>query len=258
MAPATAAPHGFNAWVEAHDGPSVVGGPAPTASRWVVAGDVAFALALIFALAAPAFIFPKADAFGWRTSVLGILALGWFVWGLQPIRGTPEPYGVARWPGLTALVCGTAAAAAYLAHGRRGYVILFVAWAVPGLVLLINYRLAERAVQDAQTERDFWPDDKYEDDPAWYASDWKPDPSNPDDQIGTDGYRLEMLGGPLAGRKARLRDSSGLLWVVELADGSLALRATVARPADLPAGSRLLGSYEFSHADEAMIWIAAQ
>jgi hypothetical protein len=97
---------------------------------------------------------------------------------------------------------------------------------------------------------------EHQDDAGWYTSDWQRDPNNPAHELGTDGYRLELLGGPLAGRTARLRDSRFRLWVVEAADGSHAVTGTVEPPTAVPAGARLLGSYGFSHGDEAMVWRA--
>lgn len=98
--------------------------------------------------------------------------------------------------------------------------------------------------------------ERYEDDSAWYSVDWKPDPRNPDHEIGTAGFRLELLGGPLAGRMARLRDDRFRLWVTQLADSSHAILSAMQAPSDLPPGARLLGSYGFSQRDEAMTWRA--
>ena len=93
----------------------------------------------------------------------------------------------------------------------------------------------------------------YFDDDSWYASDWRQDPANAAHDLGTAGYPLELLGGPLAGRTARLRDSRFRLWVAAPAvGGDLIVRGGKARP-DLQ-GVTLLGSYGFSHGDEAMIW----
>lgn len=100
---------------------------------------------------------------------------------------------------------------------------------------------------------------KHEDDPTWYSSDWRRDPDNPDHELGTAGYRLELQGGPLAGRTARLRDSRFRLWVLRDAGGELAVRGAVMLFADdVPDGARSEGFYSFSHGDEAMVWRAAE
>jgi hypothetical protein len=94
--------------------------------------------------------------------------------------------------------------------------------------------------------------DRYVEDDAWYSSQWR---SNAAD-LGTAGYRLELVDGPLAGRTARLRDSRHRLWVASPEQGGeLIVRGAIARP-DLQ-GVTLLGAYEFSHGDEAMVWTPA-
>lgn len=99
---------------------------------------------------------------------------------------------------------------------------------------------------------------EYKADDAWYSSEWRRDPDNPDHELGTNGYRLELIGGPLAGRTARLRDSRFRLWVVRLNDGSHAVLGTIEPPDAMPDGAVLAGSYGFSHGDEAMVWTSAR
>ena len=68
-------------------------------------------------------------------------------------------------------------------------------------------------------------------------------------------YQLELLGGPLAGRTARVRDTDVRLSVVR--DGG-ALRV---RPPDdedpLDATARVIGCYGFSHREESLVWFPA-
>jgi hypothetical protein len=100
------------------------------------------------------------------------------------------------------------------------------------------------------------PTSRFEADAGWYAEDWTRDASDPAQSLGTDGYRLELVGGPLAGRMARLRDSQFRLWVAEpMSGGELIVRGAIERPA--LQGVTLLGAYEFSHDAEAMTWAPA-
>lgn len=237
--PGNALSHGFTA----------SGSEQSTAVVWA---DVAFGLSFILALGAPQFAGAKSDVGGAWPSFLGVLACLWFMWGLQPTGR--DAFGVARWPGATALLFGGAAVGTYLGHGRRGVVFLFAAWALPGLVHLARARMVARQASEDVTMAP----DRYHDDPAWYSSDWRRDPDNPAQELGTAGYRLELVGGPLAGRMARLRDSRFRLWLVEAEGGQIAARGTIEQPIGLPSGARLLGSYGFSHGDEAMVWIAAK
>jgi hypothetical protein len=96
----------------------------------------------------------------------------------------------------------------------------------------------------------------YHDDAHWYSSHWRRNPANADVDLGTAGYRLELVDGPLAGRTARLRDSRFRLWVASPTQGGeLIVRGAITRP-ELQ-GVTLLGAYEFAHSVEGMIWTPA-
>lgn len=64
---------------------------------------------------------------------------------------------------------------------------------------------------------------------------------------------VELNGGPLGGRRVRLEDRSFRLWVVIKPDGQH-VWAAADLPRELPADTRLLGSYGMSSTDEAMTW----
>lgn len=96
------------------------------------------------------------------------------------------------------------------------------------------------------------PSAKYSDDAGWYSSEWRRDPDNADHDLGNDGYRLELLDGPLAGKTARLRDSRFRLWVARSPRGELVVRGAIEEPATR--GVEPLGSYGFAHEAEAMLW----
>lgn len=96
---------------------------------------------------------------------------------------------------------------------------------------------------------------KYETDAGWYPSEWRRDPGNADHDLGHEGYRLELTGGPLAGKTARLRDSRFRLWVARTPSGELVVRGAIEQPASQ--GVEPLGSYGFSHEAEAMLWSPA-
>lgn len=65
---------------------------------------------------------------------------------------------------------------------------------------------------------------------------------------------LELHGGPLDGRRVRLEDRRFKLWVVVKQDGEH-VWAAVNMPAELPADTRLLGSYVLLSDVPGMTWI---
>jgi hypothetical protein len=70
-----------------------------------------------------------------------------------------------------------------------------------------------------------------------------------------DGFELELRGGPLAGGRARVRDTEVRIAVVR-EGGRLHLRDDGApEPAD--GVGRRIGEYGFSHREEAMVWFPA-
>lgn len=66
---------------------------------------------------------------------------------------------------------------------------------------------------------------------------------------------FELHGGPLDGRRVRLEDRRYKLWVVVKQDGEH-VWAAVHMPAELPADTRLLGSYGLVSEGPGMIWAA--
>ena len=66
---------------------------------------------------------------------------------------------------------------------------------------------------------------------------------------------FELHDGPLDGRRVRLEDRRYKLWVVEKQDGEH-VWAAVHMPAELPADTRLLGSYGLSSEGTRMTWAA--
>jgi hypothetical protein len=75
--------------------------------------------------------------------------------------------------------------------------------------------------------------------------------------MGIDGYQIELRGGPLAGRTARIRDTEMRLRVVR-GDGQLRTADDCLPPGELPAGARVIGAYGFSQREEAMVWFPAR
>lgn len=209
------------------------------------AAELGFAVAYMLALAVPAFAGSHAEVAGLRATVGMLVAFAWFTWGFQPVDAR-ERFGVARWPEFTALLFGSAALAVYVSHGRPGFVLWFAVWALPGIAVLARQHVGGLpadptpvVVEEAEG---------YAPDVEWLAPDEPGDSS-----LDTAGYRLTLVGGPLAGRKARLRDSRFRLWVAG-ANGERRVRGAIERPGGLPEGSRLIGFYGFSHGDEAMVW----
>jgi DNA-binding response OmpR family regulator len=64
---------------------------------------------------------------------------------------------------------------------------------------------------------------------------------------------LDLHGGPLDGRKVKLEDRRFRLWVVVKQDGEH-VWAAVNMPAELPADTRLIGSYRLTSSGTAMAW----
>ena len=64
---------------------------------------------------------------------------------------------------------------------------------------------------------------------------------------------LELLGGPLGGRRVRLEDRNYRLWVVIKPDGQH-VWAAANLPRELPADTRLLGSYALASNNQGMTW----
>jgi hypothetical protein len=70
------------------------------------------------------------------------------------------------------------------------------------------------------------------------------------------GLLLELLGGPLAGQSAFMRDSRWALWVAG-DQFTLFTVGALDRPQPTTAQS-MLGHYAFSHRDEAYVWVLAE
>jgi hypothetical protein len=71
--------------------------------------------------------------------------------------------------------------------------------------------------------------------------------------VSRDGFDLELRGGPLAGGSARVHDTEVRLAVVQ-EGGRLHLRDEGA-PAELASiEGRRIGTYGFSHREEALVW----
>ena len=74
-----------------------------------------------------------------------------------------------------------------------------------------------------------------------------------------DGFELELRGGPLAGRSARVTDTEMRIAVVQ-EGGRLRMRdeRTLADDAiESGDAARLIGAYGFSHREEALVWFPA-
>lgn len=72
----------------------------------------------------------------------------------------------------------------------------------------------------------------------------------------TRGFELELRGGPLAGQSARVYDTEVRLAVVQ--EGGRLRLHDERTPPDAPASaSRRIGSYGFSHREEALVWFPA-
>lgn len=100
----------------------------------------------------------------------------------------------------------------------------------------------------------------FEDDPAWYPASWtaRPDtsattPSGAPTDVPTGGLELELVGGPLAGRTALVRDSEFSLWVARHRRRWI-VRAARLEPTALPPDAMVTGAYVFDHGLEAMAW----
>ena len=64
---------------------------------------------------------------------------------------------------------------------------------------------------------------------------------------------LDLHGGPLDGRKVKIEDRRFRLWVVVKQDGEH-VWAAVNMPAELPADTRLIGSYSLTSSGTTMVW----
>ena len=71
-----------------------------------------------------------------------------------------------------------------------------------------------------------------------------------------DGFELELRGGPLAGGRARVRDTEVRIAVVR-EGGRLHLRNDDEPAASSEEDARRIGEYGFSHREEAMVWFPA-
>lgn len=70
----------------------------------------------------------------------------------------------------------------------------------------------------------------------------------------TNGARdVELVGGPLDSRRVRVEDARYRLWVVMQPDGEH-VWASIDPPANLPEGTRAIGSYAFSPEHQTMRW----
>ena len=70
--------------------------------------------------------------------------------------------------------------------------------------------------------------------------------------MGTGDYQIELVGGPLGGRTARVTDTGVRLQVVR-EGGRLRMHQDGERAAS-DAGARVIGCYGFSHRDESLVW----
>jgi hypothetical protein len=78
---------------------------------------------------------------------------------------------------------------------------------------------------------------------------------DPEHEMRHDGFELELRGGPLAGGRARVRDTEVRIAVVR-EGGHLHLRSE--DPASgLEFTGRRIGEYGFSHREEALVWFPA-
>jgi hypothetical protein len=68
-------------------------------------------------------------------------------------------------------------------------------------------------------------------------------------------YNLELVGGPLAGRMARVHDTEVRLSVVR-EGGALRVERT-GEAASHASTARVIGSYRFSHREESLVWFPA-
>jgi len=69
------------------------------------------------------------------------------------------------------------------------------------------------------------------------------------------GYEVELRGGPLAGRTARVRDTEVRLSVV-CEGGALRMQPLHDHSTHEPT-ARVIGCYGFSHRDESLVWFPA-
>lgn len=71
------------------------------------------------------------------------------------------------------------------------------------------------------------------------------------------GCRLELRGGPLAGRSARVHDTEVRLAVIQ-ENGRLRMSPTTTpEPPSRTDGGKVIGAYGFSHREEALVWFPA-
>lgn len=66
--------------------------------------------------------------------------------------------------------------------------------------------------------------------------------------------QLNLLGGPLDGRRVRLEDVRFRLWVLHQPDGEH-VWASIEEPTNLPSGTRTIGSYVCTPPQEHMQWV---
>jgi DNA-binding NtrC family response regulator len=82
-----------------------------------------------------------------------------------------------------------------------------------------------------------------------------PQPAIP--RVSQDAENVELVGGPLDSRRVRVEDARYRLWVVMQPDGEH-VWASIDPPANLPEGTRAIGSYVFSEERQHMRWTADQ
>lgn len=99
----------------------------------------------------------------------------------------------------------------------------------------------------ASSQSGEWADDR-----AWYPAGWR---DRTGEWADAPGVRVALLGGPLDGRTATLRDSAFRLWV-GWRGRELIVHASRARPEQLPAGARLVGCYVMHFDPPGLRWMA--
>lgn len=88
-------------------------------------------------------------------------------------------------------------------------------------------------------------------DAEWYSSEWKGEKRG---RAGR-GLEMELVGGPLAGRSAYVRDTDACLWVARY--GARFVVTGCTRRPETFQGAVMLGCYGFCHFAEAMRWTPA-
>lgn len=110
----------------------------------IEACNIPYAVAFVLALGGP-FAAVGPEHAGGLLSILGeVVALIWFATALDP--KWRDDWMIVRWPGATTLICLASALAVVLSHGRGGVAVWLLSWSLPGMVQLLRYRTARRAL----------------------------------------------------------------------------------------------------------------